>query len=376
MSDVIIIGGGLAGLFNAILLNRAGLDVTVVERKTYPFNRVCGEYISNEVIPFLEALNIDVQHLGASTINRLEVTAVFGVKLKQQLDLGGFGISRYRFDNFLYEKAKSAGVIFMLQTRVEDVNFTGDHFEVDVPNQVLTAPLVIGSFGKRSNLDQKLKRNFFYRRSPYLAVKFHLRVNFPDDLIQLNNYHNGYCGISKIEADRHCMCYLAHRDDLRKYGSLPALEEYVIKKNPYLKEVFESAEFLFDRPEVINEISFEKKQPLEGHILMSGDTAGMIAPLCGNGMTMAIHSAKLLSQIIINNYTRNSFTPAKRTIIEQEYQIAWEKQFAQRLWTGRQLQRMFGNNTTTALMLNTLNAISPLTRYLMGKTHGKPFGLA
>ncbi len=376
MSDVVIIGGGLAGLFNAILLNRAGLDVTLIERKTYPFNRVCGEYISNEVIPFLEALDIDVQELGASSINRLEVTAVSGTKLKQQLDLGGFGISRYRFDNFLYEKAKAAGVKFLLQTRVEDVRFVSDQFEVTIPNQVLTAPVVIGAFGKRSNLDQKLQRKFFYRRSPYLAVKFHLKVNFPDDLIQLNNYQNGYCGISKIEAGRHCMCYLAQRDELRKYGSLPALEENVIKKNPYLKEIFDNAEFLLDRPEVINEISFEKKTPLEGHILMSGDTAGMIAPLCGNGMTMAIHSAKILSRSIIKFYKRGNFTSLNRTALEHEYVTAWEKQFAQRLWTGRQLQRMFGNNTTTAVMLKTLNAIPPLTRYLMAKTHGKPFGLA
>ena len=375
MSDVIIIGGGLAGLFNAILLNRAGLDVTVIERKTYPFNRVCGEYISNEVIPFLEALEIDVHALGASSIKRLEVTAVSGSKLSQQLDLGGFGISRYRLDNFLYQKAKAAGVNFLLQTRVEDVTFSGDQFEVNIPNQILTAPLVIGSFGKRSNLDQKLKRKFFYRRSPYLAVKFHIRVDFPDDLIQLNNYHNGYCGISKIEADRHCMCYLAHRDDLRKFGSLPALEENVIKQNPYLRDVFERAEFLLDRPEVINEISFEKKQPLEGHILMSGDTAGMIAPLCGNGMTMAIHSAKILSQIIITHYDRVNFNPAKRQNIEHDYTLAWEKQFAQRLWTGRQLQRLFGNNNATAFMLNTLNAVPPLTRFLMGKTHGQPFSL-
>lgn len=373
MNDVIIIGGGLAGLFNAILLNRAGLSVTLIERKTYPFHRVCGEYISNEVLPFLDALDIDVQQLGASSIKRLQVTAVSGTKLNQELDLGGFGLSRYTLDNYLYQKAATEGVNFLLGTRVEDVQFINDQFEVIIPNQTLTAPLVIGSFGKRSNLDQKLKRSFFYRRSPYLAVKFHVRVDFPDDLIQLNNYHNGYCGISKIEGDKHCMCYLAHRDDLRKYGNLQALEENVILKNPYLKETFTKAEFLLDKPEVINEISFEKKEPVDNHILMSGDTAGMIAPLCGNGMTMAIHSAKILSGIIARNYKAGTFTPAKRQLIEQEYTIEWNKQFAKRLWTGRQLQKLFGNNSTTALTLNLLNGIQPLTRYLIGKTHGKPF---
>jgi hypothetical protein len=88
------------------------------------------------------------------------------------------------------------------------------------------------------------------------------------------------------------MCYLAKRDDLRKYGTLAALEENVIRKNPYLNEIFNTPNFCWINPKVINEISFEKKAPVEQHILMSGDTAGMIAPLCGNGMAMAIHSAK------------------------------------------------------------------------------------
>lgn len=373
MSDVIIVGGGLAGLFNAILLNRAGLKVTLIEKKTYPMHRVCGEYISNEVIPFLSKLDIDLDQLNVSRINRLEVTAASGTRLSQKLDLGGFGLSRYTFDNFLYHKATTEGVNFITGTRVEDVRFNNNYFEVVTPGEVLAAPLVIGSFGKRSNLDQKLKRPFFYKRSPYLAVKFHVRMDFPDDLIQLNNYKDGYCGVSKTDGDRYCMCYMAHRDDLRKYGTLQALEENIIRKNPYLDDIFSHAEFLLDKPEVINEISFEKKAPVDNHILMSGDTAGMIAPLCGNGMTMAIHSAKILSEKIICHYKPGGFTDSNRAALEADYTESWNRQFAQRLWVGRQLQRLFGNNNTTALTLHLLNGLPSLSRYLISKTHGKPF---
>ncbi len=373
MSDVIIVGGGLAGLFNAILLNRAGLKVTVIEKKTYPTHRVCGEYISNEVIPFLSALDIDLEPLQVARINRLEVTAVSGTKLSQKLDLGGFGLSRYTFDNLLYHKAMAEGVNMMPGTRVEDIRFADGHFEVVTPGNTLSTPLVIGSFGKRSNLDQKLKRPFFYKRSPYLAVKFHVRMDFPDDLIQLNNYKDGYCGVSKTDGDRYCMCYMAHRDDLRKYGTLEALEQNMIRKNPYLNDIFSNAEFLLDKPEVINEISFEKKAPVEDHILMSGDTAGMIAPLCGNGMTMAIHSAKILSEKIIAHYQPTKFTTDKRAALEADYTRSWNKEFARRLWVGRQLQRLFGNNNTTALTLNILNGLPPVSRFLISQTHGKPF---
>lgn len=373
MKEVIIIGGGLAGLFNAILLNRAGYQVLLIERKTYPFHRVCGEYISNETIPFLKKLDIDLEELNVSRINRLEVTAVSGAKFSQKLDLGGFGLSRYTFDHFLYQKALAEGVDFRLNTKVENVQFENNLFKISVPDEVLETPLVIGAFGKRANLDQKLNREFFYKRSPFLAVKFHIKADLPSDLIQLNNYKNGYCGVSKVDGNRWCLCYLAHRDDLRQHGTLAALEKNVIRRNPFLNRIFEEAEFLLDKPEVINEISFEKKQPVEQHILMSGDTAGMIAPLCGNGMTMAIHSAKILSEKITEFYRPHQFLPGKRSMLEQSYTSAWNGQFAARLWTGRQMQKLFGRNTATDLTLKTLNHLPKVANFLISKTHGKPF---
>ncbi|EOR94776.1 putative alkylhalidase [Arcticibacter svalbardensis MN12-7] len=376
MCDVIIAGGGLAGLFNALLLNKAGLQVTVIEKKSYPFHRVCGEYISNEVLPFFKELDIDVTTLHASNITRLEVTATSGAKFAQQLDLGGFGLSRYTFDQYLYHKCKAMGVTFMLDTRVENIQFIQNSFEVTLPDRILTAPLVIGSFGKRSNLDSKLNRSFFHHRSPYIGIKIHAKIDFPDNLIQLNSFKNGYCGVSKIEDDRYCICSLAHRDDLRQYGNLQDLQEGLINKNPYQKALFKNAEMLMDKPEVINEISFEKKQPVEQHILMSGDTAGMIAPLCGNGMTMAIHSAKILSEIIIRSYKDGSaFSLERRNKMEQSYIEAWNKQFAKRLWTGRKLQSMFGNNTLMNLAIHLMNGSPAMAAYLIKRTHGKPFGL-
>jgi len=372
MTDVVIAGGGLAGLFNALLLNRAGLQVTVIEKKAYPFHRVCGEYISNEILPFLEKLNIDVFSLGASRINRLEVTATSGARLTQKLDLGGFGLSRYKLDNYLYELCLNEGVKFLLNTQVDDISFANNSFIVNTRDKILETSLVIGAFGKRSSLDNKLNRAFFHQRSPYVGIKIHARLNFPDDVIQLNSFKNGYCGVSKIEDDRYCICSLAHRNDLRKQGSLEALQQNVINKNPYQKEIFDQAEWLMDKPEVINEISFRKKLPVEQHILMSGDTAGMIAPLCGNGMTMAIHSAKILSHIILQYYRPGRPFPFEhRLALEQAYRNAWNAQFARRLWVGRQLQRVFGNNQMMHWAVQTFNRLPRATNWLVQQTHGK-----
>jgi flavin-dependent dehydrogenase len=127
-----------------------------------------------------------------------------------------------------------------------------------------------------------------------------------------------------------------------------------------------------DKPEVINEISFRKKLPVEQHILMSGDTAGMIAPLCGNGMTMAIHSAKILSKIILQYYRpKRAFPLEQRLALEQAYRNAWNAQFARRLWVGRQLQRAFGNNQVMHWAVQTFNRLPRATNWLVQQTHGQ-----
>jgi len=371
LKDVIIIGGGLAGLVNATLLSRAGLQVTLIEKKDYPHHKVCGEYISNEVVPFLQNHGLYPAALKPAHISRFLLTSVSGKGSYMPLDMGAFGISRFALDHFLCEKAKKAGAEIRTKTTVRNVTFDDNHFQLTLADhETLHSQLVIGAYGKRSRLDKQLKRKFTEQRSPYIGVKYHLQTDFPADLIALHNFRGGYCGISRVENDRFNMCYLGSRRDLRKYGSVPAMEQAVLWENPHLKKLFTESEFLLEKPEVINEISFAPKQPVEQHILMSGDTAGLITPLCGNGMAMAIHSAKVLSDLIIRYYQPDSFS---RQQLEQAYARSWQNLFARRLWVGRNVQRLFGSGFVSELGVGLVSNSKPLARQIMKRTHGEVF---
>jgi flavin-dependent dehydrogenase len=147
------------------------------------------------------------------------------------------------------------------------------------------------------------------------------------------------------------------------------MEREVLQKNPLLRSVFTRAEFLFDRPEVINEVSFETKTVVEDHVLMAGDAAGMITPLCGNGMAMAIHSAKLLSDEVLA-FCRGELS---REQMEQRYAVRWRERFARRLWAGRQVQRLFGNVYTSAMAIGLALYVKPVARGIIKNTHGEVF---
>lgn len=369
MKKVTIIGGGLAGLITAIQLARAQVSVQLFEKKKYPFHRVCGEYISNEVVPFLSANHLFPETLCPSSINKFQLTSTNGRSADLPLDLGGFGISRFAFDSWLFHIAVSAGVTIHQQEEIIATSFQNEKFQLHSKLNQYQSDVVVGSFGKRSKIDLVMNRSFTQKRSPYVGVKYHIKYDHPEGLIALHNFKNGYCGISDVENGVTNLCYLTHRDSLKKEGSIKSLEENILYENPFLKEIFQHAEFLWDQPETINEISFETKNPVESHILMSGDAAGMITPLCGNGMAMAIHSAKILSELLIQ-YCRNEISRAE---LENTYATKWRNQFATRLWVGRQFQKLFGGKLVSSQAVSLGRNIKPVAHYLISKTHGKPF---
>lgn len=371
MRDITIIGGGLAGLISAILLRRSGYDVVLVEKKHYPFHKVCGEYVSNEVIPFFTCENL-LPKVDFAQIDSFKLSAINGKYATLKLDLGGFGISRYCLDNHLYEIAHAEGVECLLGKSVTEIDYFEDHHRITIADgSTITSRVIIGAYGKRSKVDKHLKRNFIERRSPYIGVKYHIKHDHPKNEVALHNFHGGYCGINAIENGVSNLCYLSTRSNLQKYGDIPTMEKEVLAHNPFLKDIFDHAEFLFDKPEVINEISFETKKPVEDHIFMCGDAAGMIAPLCGNGMAMAIHSAKMLSDCIITHFESNN--GFNRTVLESEYSSQWRKFFARRLSVGRNLQKLFGAGTLSGFTVGLMKTAKPIAHFLMEKTHGKPF---
>src|SRR6476659_8748670 len=266
--DVAIIGGGLAGLTLSIQCADAGYNTILFEKENYPFHKVCGEYISLESYPFLEHLGLTMKEFDIPIIKKLQLTDVAGKLYEFDLDLGGFGMSRYKLDNALYEIAKRKGVYVLTSVKVVNVNFENSVFTIYTTKGNFMSQVTAGAFGKRSNLDIKWNRDFIIQKpdklSNYIGVKYHIKYPFQKENIALHNFYNGYCGISNIEENKCCFCYLTTARNLKENNnSVGQTEKNVLWKNPVLKRIFNEADFLYNEPLVISQISFRKKKQVE-----------------------------------------------------------------------------------------------------------------
>lgn len=376
--DAAIIGGGLAGLALSIQLVRKGFRVILLEKETYPFHKVCGEYLSKEAWPFLESLGVPLSNMRLPIIDTLQLTAPNGKVFETKLPLGGFGISRYTLDHELFTIAKREGVVVKEGAKVEEVECRMEQYIVQAVSKEgrleISARLCMSAYGKRSNLDVKWKRAFIEskdkRLNNYIAVKYHITGYAQPNKISLHNFEDGYCGVSEVEEGIYCLCYLTTAANLKKAGGqISKLEEEILGKNPSLASIFSQAIRKASFPVTIAQISFSPKTWVEKGVLMLGDAAGMITPLCGNGMSMALHSSKIVSALAADYLNgRIGFQQ-----MVQQYQQQWHLAFGVRMNIGRLLQRFFGSPVLSNSFVTLFRLVPSLAGPLIRKTHGQPF---
>ncbi|HLG39795.1 MAG TPA: hypothetical protein VI461_09010, partial [Chitinophagaceae bacterium] len=255
-----------------------------------------------------------------------------------------------------------------------EIAFGESGFIIDTSGKNYRASIACGCYGKRSNIDIRWKRGFVTagknKLNNLVAVKYHIRSLFPVDTIALHNFSNGYCGISSIGSEKYCLCYLTRAENLQKVkGSVPDMEKMILMQNPHLKKIMNEMEILYDRPLTISRISFDKKKQVERHVIMIGDAAGMITPLCGNGMSMALHGSKLAAKQI-HLFLQGRVTREK---MEQQYAYQWQKQFAWRLKMGRRIQRLFDHSWLTNSFIHIAKHSPRLVSFMVRQTHGTTF---
>jgi flavin-dependent dehydrogenase len=152
-------------------------------------------------------------------------------------------------------------------------------------------------------------------------------------------------------------------------NSVEQLEQCILMDNPHLKEIFTSCTRIKEFPITISQINFLSKTKIENHVIMIGDAAGLITPLCGNGMSIALHTGKIVSRLVIL-FLMGKITRAN---LEKQYSREWDSHFSNRLRRGRQLQWFFGREWTSNSFVSFFKVFPFLAKRVIRMTHGRPF---
>lgn len=288
--DLAIIGGGLAGLSLAIQCARVGVSTVLFEKEQYPRHKVCGEYISNESRAFLKALGLPIEEMALPEIHRFRLTSHHGTVSECDLKMGGFGISRFLLDATLAELAEQAGVQLRLGTRVTEVE--GDmkqgfkvHFSKGDP---IHCRMAVGAWGRHSGLGH---RSTTRKGESWIGIKYHVDQGPAKDTIEIHAFEDGYAGLSQVENNTYCLCYLAKASGLKLFqADIGAYEKHVLAQNPFLAERLSAKRLI--APVTTSQFYFGV-QPAQSHSVI-GDASAFIPPLTGNGMSLALRASKHL----------------------------------------------------------------------------------
>ncbi len=346
MFDSVVIGGGLAGCSAAITLARQGHQVALIEAGTYPRAKVCGEFLSPECLTLFERMGFlaHLQDLNPVTICTVRITAPDGAEWRGKFPAPALSVSRYALDQALINYTLECGVTVLTETRVKDVTggfdagFTLTTQDARGLHEVSVSS-VIAAYGKRSNLDRVLKRDFFRQAQSYIGLKQHFRGPLLPQHIDLHVFHGGYCGVSQVEDGRTNVCLMVDQATFQQVtaGAPDAIAKFIdwmCADNHQLGAWLADAEPLYPDWLSIAQVSLAAKTPLEGDILCAGDSAGMIAPLAGDGMAMALHSGMLAADVL-HSYLAHQMDAATA---KSRYADEWRRTFATRLRLGRTLQ--------------------------------------
>jgi menaquinone-9 beta-reductase len=260
-----VIGGGPAGAAAAITASLEGAAVELFEKSKFPRHKVCGEFVSPEVLPLLDQLGAAKPFLAALPARISRVSMHFGARDKTaRLPEVAYGLSRHAFDHLLFRRALACGVS-----------------HVQAPAQDCEPPVIV-AHGRKHASTAKGRRVFGFK------AHFQGPVS---DAIELHFFNGGYVGINAVEDGVTNVCGLADESSLQTIRfEYDALIAAVPSLRSRLQPVTRSMEWLTTGPLVYGN---QFDEPAREGVYAAGDALSFVDPFTGSGMYCAVVSGMI-----------------------------------------------------------------------------------
>ena len=322
--DNVIVGGGPAGSMLALRLAAAGREVILLEKERGPHHKVCGEFLSAEALGYLKRIGIDARALGAEPIQYIRLHT--GRKsVHAALPFPALSLSRRVLDEALLEKAQSAGCDVRRGIFVEKLIPGSGGFSIRLrDNQVIRTNNVFLATGKHDLTDTPRNRG---AQPDLVGFKMHWKLSPQStenirQAMELFLFRGGYGGLALIENDIANLCFAVHQRRMRELGGWPELLSAIRKESPAINQILSDATPCWPKPLAISPIPYGYIARSSNGIWRIGDQAAVIPSFTGDGMSIALHSAELASEMFLAGKTPDTYLACLQTHLKSGMSFA------------------------------------------------------
>lgn len=348
---IVILGAGPAGLTASLHLANAGIHHTVIEKETFPRDKICGDALSGKVVQelnrldasFIQELESDSAHFTGSygvrfvAPNGRELDIPFKTDLSSLTHAPGYISKRIHFDAWLASKVNLRYTSMITQAEVRTIGRSGGKIHLTYlhngKNHFLEADLVIGAEGDRSLAARHLggirKQNNHYCagiRAYYEGVGgFHsgnfIELHFIKELLP------GYLWIFPLpNGNANVGVGMLSSVIARKKINLRQLMEQLIAEHPRLKERFRNAKRAGDLRGWGLPLGSMKRQISGDRFLLTGDAAALIDPFTGEGIGNAMTSGRVAADMVKKCCATGQFDASALADYDKEvYRLLWDE---------------------------------------------------
>lgn len=327
MYDLIIVGAGPAGLATALTLRESGLKILLLEKSTFPRDKICGDALSVDVINQLYRINEDLgnafQKLEAKTqFSGLKMISPSGYELNLRIKVGssliknGFVCKRSVFDDFLFQEAKKAECIdIKTNCSVFDVIINQDQVVVKTKLGDFLGKMVIGADGSQSVVEKKtigrhIDKNHYCAglRRYYKNVSGFNEGNFIE-LHFIKKSLPGYLWVFPLpDGEANVGIGLLSSKISKQNLNLKEIFDDVINNHPNFKHRFSQSIPLEEIKGFGLPLGSMKKKLYGNRFILVGDAASLIDPFSGEGIANAIRSGRIAANTVLAAHKNQNFS--------------------------------------------------------------------
>lgn len=351
---VLVVGAGPAGSAAALVLARAGVRVRLVDRATFPRDKLCGDTLNPGAVSVLDRLGVGVRvraHGQPLTGMLLTGPNRAAVAVDYPADLPGVALWRRDLDVLLLAAAIEAGADFLPGVAAERLIVDGSGPRVCGVGARLTgrrrsfemrADLVIAADGRAS----RLARAAGLARVGAEPRRWAFGTHFDgvEGLGTRGEMHvrgDGYIGVAPLGGIAN-VCVVRDRHFLQRAG-MPAREVLAraVAGDRLLSSRLRGATQV-GPVRALGPLSVRAVGPGRAGLLLAGDAAGFIDPMTGDGLRFALRGGELAAEAVLFEFAAGR--PAHAWL-----RRARRREFAGKWRLNRALRRLVASPRSVAL---------------------------